>query len=331
MERVDSLLEIARKKIYRDSENGKKALDEAYELSKKNNYKKGVAWSLLRLGSYALKDGERYRAIDYYNESLSKFELLEDNQGIARCYFSLGTVLGMMGSYGHSLKYLYKGKHLSLKYDCEYYTKLANNIAETYIYLEDYAMAIKVSHHVIDYMNDNKIKRLFIPYLTMGLAYQGLSYYEDALQSAEKALLFLKDSDDTMHKSIANMVIASAYKGLKQYDEALVIYNRALKLGEEFGDFQNASKINAMIGEIYFIKKEYDYAFRHLQEAMVIAIKHHSKEDESRVYKLYSCVYESMENYKKAFTYLKKGTELECGILSERIKHQNRELVEFES
>ncbi|MCH4888064.1 tetratricopeptide repeat protein [Acidaminobacter sp. JC074] len=330
MEKVDGLLEIARQKIYTDSVKGKEALDEAYELSKAEGYKKGEAWSLLRLGSYALKEGQRYKAIDLFDDALKLFEKIEDKQGISRAYFSLGTIAGMMGNFGESLKYLYKSKDLSYDYDKKYYSKLMNNIAETYIYLEDYTMAIKICQHVVDFMSEEKIHRMFVPYVTLGLAYQGLGYHEDALQSAEKALLFLEDSQEDMFKSVANMVIGGAYKGLKQYDEALIIYNRALKQAIDFGDYQNVSKLNAFIGEIYFIKKEYDYAFRHLQEAMVVALKHHSKRDESIVYKLYADVYESLENYKKAFTYLKKGAELEHEILKDRIKQQNRELVDYD-
>lgn len=333
MEKVDKLLETARVNIYASHEQGRMALKEAYVLALEEDYLSGQAWALMRMGSYELSEGKRYKAIDYYKKSLLMMKSLKDNQGISRCHYSMGTVYAMLADFDLALTHFIKAKDLSLKYDSEYYSKLINNIAETYLQLNQYTSAIRMANHVIDYKLKHHENRLFTPYATLGNAYLGIGRYRDALQCAEKSLTYLEEKNDAGSRSVANLIVAGAYKGLKYYDEALIVYNRALKLGSGAGDFQNASEINRHIAEIYFVRKEYDYTFRHLQEAMVMSLKHRSKKDEADAYFLYAKVYESLENYKKAFDYYKKGVEIQQVIYSDKIhaKYQNEDLTDLES
>lgn len=332
MEKVDHLLEEAKKMIDTSYDKGKELLRQAYVMSVEVGYDHGKSWALMRMGSYELRVGKRYKAIEYYKKSLSMMKALDDLTGVCRCHFAMGTVYAMIADFELALTHFEKAKDLSLKYDKTYYHKLISNIAETYLNLQQYQSAIRMSNHVIDYMKRQNIERLFVPYSTIGNAYLQMGKFRDGLQVAEKALGYLEDHENASYRSTINMIIAGAYKGLKYHDEALIVYNRALKLGISAGDLQNASKINRQIAEIYFIKKEFDYTFRHLQEAMTLSLKHRSKQDESDVYYTYAKVYESLGDYKKAFDYHKKATDLMNAIRNERIifKYNNIERSDIE-
>jgi len=319
VQEVERLLEEARLRVYKDSETGLGFLDKAFELSKTHDYKKGIAWSTMRYGSYDLAVGFRYKAIEKYKNSLKLMLELKDYQGVSRCHYSIGTVYALLSEFDLALAHLMKAKVLSKNYDPTYYMKLINNIASLYLELNQYENAINMSHYIIDYMKKNNYERLYLPYVILGDIYLKMGKYKEALFSAEKALTYLEEKEDISYAGKCNLIIAGAYKGLEYYDEALIVYNRALKLHESSGDYQNSSQINRSLAEIYLKKKEIDYAFRHCQTAMTLSLKHRSEDAESKVYFMYSKIYESLENYQKAYDYYKKGSEIQSKLYSERL------------
>jgi len=319
MKKVDELLEKAKKLIYVSNKEGKSYLNQAYELALENGYKKGEAWAIMRMGSYALSEGDRYQAIDHYKKSIVILELIDDKQGICRAHFSIGTVYSMMGEYELALNHFSEAKALSLKYDPDYYPKLMVNIAQNYIHLDHYDSAIRMAKHTLDYMKKHHMERLHVPYLTMGDAYLKVGRYKESLACAEEALKHLEAYDDKHNDAIVNVVIAKSYMGLKHFDEALIVFSRALKLGEASGDYQNSSEINRHIAEIYIEKREYDYAFKHLQQAMTMSIKHTSKFDEKEAYFVYSNLYEILGKYQNAYESYKKACQIEKDIASKKV------------
>ncbi len=319
VQEVEKLLEEARLRVYNDSEAGLVFLDEAFKLSKIHDYKKGIAWSTMRYGSYDLAGGFRYKAIEKYKNSLKLMLELKDYQGVSRCHYSIGTVYALLSEFDLALAHLMKAKALSKEHDSTYYMKLINNIASLYLELNQYDNAINMSHYIIDYMKKNNYERLYLPHVSLGEIYLKMGKYKEALFSSEKALEYLEDEDEYSYIGKCNLIIAGAYKGLEYYDEALIVYNRALKLLESSGDYQNSSSIHRDIAEIYLKKKEIDYAFRHCQKAMTLSLKHRSEDAESKIYYLYATIYETLENYEKAYEFYKKGSEIEKKLYSERL------------
>lgn len=332
---IEDLLEEARKKVYSDYSDGLDTLNHAYTKALEVDYKKGIAWALLRFGSYSLSEGKSVKAIEYYKVSLNKMKEIEDLQGVSRCHYSMATVYALMSHYDIALNHYLNAMSLSETYDPTYYSKLLNNIAYTYCELEQYQPAIEITERAIQYMKKHNEPRLYMLYSTMGEVHLAQKSYNEALKYSEMALSCLEKEDNPTYRAFANMTIAGAYKGLNFFDEALIVYNRTLKLQESLHNYQNSSSINLALGDIYLIKKEYNYAFRHCQLAMTLAIKHKSKLDEANVYKVYADLYESLLDYKKAYESYKNAIKLEkevkSAIVDERYRayHIEHDIVKY--
>lgn len=308
---IEELLEIARNKVYTDNEAGLEALNKAYDLSLKHNYKRGEAWSILRRGSYLYRDGKRYEAVELYKSALKMMNEIEDFQGVSRAYYLIGTVYSLIGEFAFALQNYLQALKLSDTYDPKYHYKVLNNLAATYYRLGKYDHGIDTIEKAISHMMNHNIEGLYMPYTTMGEIFLKKEAYKEALECAEKALEYLELVEDIGFRANADLIIAEAFKGLKFYDEALIVYNRALKTYEEAGDTQNNCLINRGLAEIYLIKKEFQKAFEHCQSALTDSHKYKSVYDETKVYKLYADIYEELNDFEKAFKYLKKAYALE--------------------
>lgn len=312
--RIEDLLEIARLKLYTDNALGKEALQEAYDLSQKYGYEKGQAWSLLRMGSYAYREGNRYIAIEQYKKALLMMNKIGDCQGISRSYYLIATVYSLIGEFDSALDHYLKALKLSETYDQVYHFKILNNLGVTYYRLGQYDHGLRTIQSALEYMLNHDIPGLYIPYTTLGEIYLKKEAYKEALECAEKALEYLEEDDDTGFRANADIVIAAAFKGLHYYDESLIVYNRALKSYDAIGETQNLSHINRSIAEIYLIKKEYHPAFEHCQRALTYSHKYESLFDESKVYHLYAEIYEELNDFEKAYKYIKSACELKKKI-----------------
>lgn len=322
---IEELLEAARLKVYKAYDEGYGFLQEAYDLSKQYNYQSGIAWATMRLGSYALSRGDRLDAVDYYNKALELMHAIQDFKGVARCHFSIATIYALMDHFDVALSHYLQALNLK-DYDKGYYTKLLNNISNTYKNLGQYAEALKIANQTLHYMNEQDEKNVYMVLTNIGEIYLEMKDYKSALKYSEMALKEMDQLDEPHYQAFANMTIAGAYKGMNYLEEALIVYNRAFKLLEAAHDYQNSSKINREIAEIYLQKKEYEYAFKHCQTAMTLAIKHTSKLDEAKAYFLYAKMYESLGDFKKAFESYRSGSEIERSTRSAAVEERYKAL-----
>jgi ATP/maltotriose-dependent transcriptional regulator MalT len=83
-----------------------RALTESYELWQRLNDPWGAGWSLLRLGTVALGNGDFDRAYDLVQRALHTLESIENLDGIANCRFELSLVAIGQGHSEESVKLL---------------------------------------------------------------------------------------------------------------------------------------------------------------------------------------------------------------------------------
>ncbi|MBN2796757.1 MAG: tetratricopeptide repeat protein [Clostridia bacterium] len=311
IDNINSLLEAARQRIYSDPDTGRKYLNEAMALSKRFDYKEGVAWATLRFGSFEYRDGHTLEAIEIYQEALNMFKDLKDYKGIVRAHYLTATVYALVNQFDLALNHYLEALPLSKTFDESYYGRLLNNLSNTYSDLKQYDHALEIAMKALAYMKSKEDSSVFLAYCSIAEIYLKLSDYKKALGFAEKALENLEKGDNLAYKGIANMVIAGAYKGMAYVDEALIVYNRALQFMDKSGNLQNVSLIHRSIGKIYLEKKEYQFTFKHLQLAMTEAIRQESLVDQSETYYLYAEIYEILDNHKKALDSYKHAVELE--------------------
>jgi tetratricopeptide (TPR) repeat protein len=87
-----------------DREIAKKYGNQALELAKKINYKKGYAQALNDLGILFYDEKEYAKALNLYNEALKIREELRDTNGIAALYNKIGIVHQQKGDYQAALR-----------------------------------------------------------------------------------------------------------------------------------------------------------------------------------------------------------------------------------
>lgn len=322
--KVDDLLELSRLLIYKDSLAGKKALDEAYDLSNTLNYKKGLAWSTMKYGSYALADKNIKSAIRYYKKSLKLLNKIHDSKGLARGYYSLGTTYGYMNNFELSIQYLLQAKSLAKEHDQEYYPFILNNISETYMYLELYDKSyhyLKILKDYIEAFDLNENKRLYVmTYSSMAKLQLKNQNYKYALYYAEEALKILDSEDMTRYKGLICLTLSEIYLKMQQLDESEMFAHRSLEFLSDYGDFQDSPRINIILSEIYLIKKDYtqatQYAIRASKESKALR----KKLSQANALEQLSKVYEHLKYYQKSLLTYKKSVTLRSMVVNSQLK-----------
>jgi signal transduction histidine kinase/uncharacterized protein HemY len=194
--KITILNKISSKYFYTNPKEGLKHSEEALRLSKKINWKKGIAVSNDYSGVCQWVLSDYSKAISNFFNSLKYYEELKDENGISGIYNNLGLIFGEIKNYPQAFHYFnlaYKintktGNKISMVYNL-------NNIASTYIIQGNLTKALhyfKLSENLNESLND--FNGLGYVYTNIGKINSKLGHFEEALKIYNKALISYDDS-----------------------------------------------------------------------------------------------------------------------------------------
>jgi tetratricopeptide (TPR) repeat protein len=102
--KVDYLNKLFLEFEFTDDRKAKVYLDSAFSLSKKLDYKKGVASCITYYGYFYEDKGDYLKALNNYNAALNIYTIIKDQQGIANSYNYIGIIYFDLGNYPEALK-----------------------------------------------------------------------------------------------------------------------------------------------------------------------------------------------------------------------------------
>lgn len=288
---------------------------EARDLSQAIKFQKGEATALKNIGVGYYFQQKYVEALDYWHQSLTIFEKMNDEVGISNLLNNISAIYKDQGDNAKALEY------------CLQALKLAEKTGDKLRMLSSYTTVAGIYHNAgdskaIDYL----MKALPISKETgnkeayaLLLGNIGEYYFDD--KKHDTALHFYKQA---IAAENASAPAAFPYNGVgkiyvrkKVYDLALQNHQKALAIAEKLGDKQQQLRALNGIANVYFQLKNYPTAFSYYNKAEALGKEINANIDLKDLYKEMADAYSNVNDLKNAYQYKSKYAEIKDTIYSE--------------
>ena len=228
---------------YTDAEKSELIARQALDDSKKLNFPKGIANSMVQLGNLELIRGNNEKASQYYLEALDILTREDLKEGITVCYNNLGIIAHNTNDYESANEYYRKSLAIN--------RELGRKPGEaTALYC-------------------------------IGTVFENLSKYDSALKYYFDAQKISESIPDTRLIAYGKSSLASVYFTMKNYEKALEYYKDAAELFEESGNKYGSLKMYISLGQTAAEMDSTDQAIDYYDKALKISISIESLNDEA--------------------------------------------------
>lgn len=241
-------------------------------LSRKIDYKAGIAKGLLQTAHVNYFKGKTDLARQNFEEAIGIFKTLNDLDGLSKCYTSYGRMYNQLAEYKSALTYL------NLAVDINKQTHNERTMADCY-------------------------KNIGIVYFSQGELSKALDFYYKALFIAVKN--HYKISSGEIYNNIGVIL-----QNMEVYPKALEYFQKALNIFQGTNDIQAIGTLNENIGEVMLAQADYGRAIGHLNKALIICKKQDDKDGLSSVYTDLGLCYAHKNQPKLAIAYLDTSLQI---------------------
>ncbi|HEY9004152.1 MAG TPA: tetratricopeptide repeat-containing sensor histidine kinase [Mucilaginibacter sp.] len=284
----------------------------AIALSKKTNYKAGIANGLIQTGHANYFKGRFDQSKAELNEAISIYTNLNDKNGLSNAYMVTGQMYNMQADYKQALYYLNLARSIyeqqNNKHDLPvcyknigmvYFGQGRHSAALDYYYK---ALFVEIEQH-----NQSATADI---YNNIGDVLQNMRVYPKALDYYNKALEIAQHTHDLLEIGTATENIGEVLLAEKQYDKAITYLSKALHIAVKQDDKDGISYISADLGLCYANKGQYDLALGYFNTALETASKYNIVYDKTYALVGFATLYNLQKDYKKAYDYASSGHKL---------------------
>ena len=277
------------------------ALDkEALAISKKINYKYGIAKSLngLGIGNYFL--GNYAEAILNWQEAITVYKEIGNSRGIANILSNMGAIYFNQSEYPKAMElYLEALKIAELVNDTLRIATVWQNIGAIHNEKKDTTRAIEAFEKAIPLFKLKKNDEgTGLAYLNLGECYRGKKEYTKATNYVKEALGYLSSTNyfiDAL-RSMGEIKSSTANKR-----EAMIYLDSAYNLATKAGDDFVLARIANCIGTVYYDNSEFDKAISYYEQSKLLSLKSKSDFELSEACAQLVKIFESKGDFKHAF------------------------------
>ena len=278
-------------------------------LSRKINYKAGIAAGLMQTGKANYFKGDFVHAKQDLGEAILIYKHLNDKKGLGNCYTVYGRMYNLLADYKLALAYSNLALDISRK---------LNNKLDIAVCIKNIGV-VYYSEGELSHALDYYYKALFIDlelrddhaaaasYNDIGVVLQAMEVYPKALVNFQIALKLFNDSKDlngvgTVYENIGEVMIAQ-----KQYDRAVVYLSKSIKIAIKQDDKDGMSSVYTDLGVCYGNKNQVGPAINFLNKSLEIAGKYHIVYNEAYALIGFATIYNQQKEYSKAYKYAIEG------------------------
>lgn len=246
----------------------------AYEIDK--NYRtKDAAFDLYGIATVYENQGEKAKALSFYEQALPLWRKLEDIASEATTFTNIGSVYDSLGQYDRAIAYFKQALPLWKKagHIVGEATTLNNigaaytNLGEKAQALASYEQALPLRRKAGDTNGEaTTLNNIGMIYDDLGEKARALTFYGQALPLRQKA-------GDIKGEATTLNNIGSVYDSLGQKDKALDFYNQALPLLKKAGDSVGEASTLNNIGAVYDSSGQKDKALSYYEQALPLLRK----------------------------------------------------------
>ncbi len=296
--------------------------EQSIELSRKINYKAGIANALLETGHANYFMGKFAQAQKELDEAILIYSGLNDKKGLADCYSVYGRLHNLLANYKLALNYLNNALDIYKQLKNDQNTALCyKNIGIVYFSEGQLSTALDYYYKAlfIDVKSHNKPAMAAI-YNDIGVVLQGIEVYPKALGYYEKALKTYEASNNFQGIGIVNENIGEVLLAQKNYDGAITYLSKAISIAQKQDDKEGMSAVYTDLGLCYANRNQFTVAIKYLDLSLQISNKYKIVYNEAYTLIGYATVYNLKGDFENAYKYAIKGQELaaKLGNLSVR-------------
>jgi len=279
------------------------------DLSRKINYRAGLANGLLQTGHANFFKGRFAQGQQDFDEAIAIYKSINDLQGLGNGYKLYGRMDNLLAKYEVALHYL------ALALDINRQLKNDDEIADCYKNIGIVYFSEGQNSTALDYYykgleitlkkNDDKASAAI--YNDIGVVLQGMEVYPKALEYYKKALNLFKGTNDlngvgTVNENIGEVLIAH-----KEYDRAIVYLTKAINIAKKQDDKDGISSVYTDFGLCYAHKNQFPLAKNYLDSSLQVASKYKIVYNQAYALIGLATMYNLQKDYKNAFIYATKG------------------------
>ncbi|WP_170863133.1 tetratricopeptide repeat protein [Pseudozobellia thermophila] len=268
--KVNLLIELSKSYSTADINRSNEKAQEAYDLAKALNYKKGTANSLLRLSNNALRNSERDNAENYTLKAFEICKELKDPDCIYASYTSLGKIAYLNGKFDKATDFYKKALELSIKNgDSLVQAKMYNHIGTSRYRKGNFDEAIDLFKKAADISEQLGEEKLNLDILNnIGAICLNQGRYTEALTYFNKCLSIHITNDEKEDIAVSSYNISAVYYELKQYDKTLDHLDIALNIYRELDDKKQISRTLINKGAVYADLKDFENALSYMTKSI---------------------------------------------------------------
>ena len=268
--------------------------EDALELAKTLNYKKGVANSINIFGVDYYQQGNYPKALENLLAALKIYKEIGDNTGIAKAYANIGVVYDNLGNYPEALNNFFSA--------LEIFKEIGGK------------------------------KGIAIAYNNIGTVYDNHGSYEAALENYFASLEIYKEIGDKSGFATSYLNIGSVCMEQGDYHEANKYLQAALKIYEEIGSKRGIAFNYRTLGIVNLKLRNYRDARKYLNEGLAVSKKIGNKDIIKESYSALSILDSAEGNLTQAMEHYKMYALYKDSLLNEESnKHINQMKIQYET
>ena len=293
-------------------------LDTVIFLSKKADYKSGLARAYDRKGLNYRYQTDYLKSLEFHKKALSIYGHTKDTLGKMICLNNLGVVLRKINNEAEAMRYYITALNLAEITNNERNIAISSNgIGNVHLNMEDYPNAMKYFRKAleIEYKHNNKrginydLANIAETFMKLNELDSSLAYYKLALDIGEKRMYKSDISIDYYNMGMVYLKMDSIRK-------AEEFFLMSIPRLEKYQSDRYLSKVYIELGETKIKQKEYKLAEKYIEKGLKMAEEAHTYETLIEGYELFSEFYEETKNPIKALKYFKDGTIIRDSIMS---------------
>ncbi|MCC1485108.1 tetratricopeptide repeat protein [Winogradskyella immobilis] len=299
------------------------------DISKKIDYKEGLARGNFHLGNYYSNRSENDSALYYYNIAKNYYLETKSTRGLIFVNHSLSTIEHINGNFDKAISTTKENiKLINISENEVNYKKRfigAQYVLLSNIYIEkgNYNIALKHSLEAISLFSEiNDLPRKADALKQIGDIEYVLGNYESSINYYNKSIKIYQDFDDKIYLASAHNSIGLSYQKLNQYENALESQKNAISLAKEVNDKSSISSALYNLGELYIEKKAFSKAKEVLIESKTISEAENLKINIVNAHESLAKVYYHENSPNQALNLLDKAITIAKAI--EAIPHLKR-------
>lgn len=326
--KVNLLMTIGNEIGYQDVNKALEYGLEGFRLSKKLNFKMGIARTAYLTGTSYIDLGKYPQADSFLLISEKMYEQLNDTKGLCKILNARGNKNYMMGNYRQAAEYYTKAAEGFDKAGDTANSLIAyTNVIALLGQIKQYEKAIELGKKVLP-QAENANDSLSVGYVLQAIVTDLLyvKRYDEAATYIPRLESFGNITQDQNLAAEIFSTLGTYYYRREDFSKAATYISIAIKKAETLNNKYQAANHYNSLGQAYYRSRNFDQAKESLLKGMSLAKEYNNKRAEANLALSLSALYDSIGDYHNAYRNLLLHSEITDSILSSETRNYTTEL-----